>query len=420
MSDQELKYYCYPEINDFVDPITYILNIIGKQFGIKITKLNQPESSGISFGNTHGNYPIDIELYKNLCLFPNNNFIPTDGYLYRKTEKKQIDYIASTFYLLNVMQEMNPSIQKDQYHRFPYFESIQYKNGTILKDEVSSMFQLFLLEFGIIHRSTASIKRSILLTHDIDFLESGIRAEWHYWKKNPSLGLLFKLFRHGLGGRKVWNNLSQISKINHSYGSNSTFYILPRKGINNNVPNADYIVGDYYSELIGLIEKGNDIGLHKSSYIDQSIEDEAKDVPLTLPLSNRNHYFQYQLPQEWIKLDDSPIEIDTGLGFTNQYGLRNNYPYPFKPFGTDLIVVPMVLMDNTIYKYFPDKDPLKIFIEMTENWKYGYCVSILFHNNFLTNGSNHQMLKAYHSILEYCQTNDIHFTDLNEIKKDFS
>lgn len=126
--------------------------------------------------------------------------------------------------------------------------------------------------------------------------------------------------------------------------------------------NADYSFKSkklqrYYS----IVKTGGfESGLHKSLRPD-SINDELELMEKGID-SNRFHFLNFTLPEGYNQIERSEIKIDLSLGFTEEYGFRNNYGLPFIPYNLkedrpfSFLEVPMHIMDRTFFRDRLDVD----------------------------------------------------------------
>ncbi len=420
MAKSTVNYFFSPDVQEFKPLILTLFDLIGRQFEVKFTEVANADTAQINFARSSPSYPINSEVYSALVsLLPCDETYIKGLHIYFDKDKLVLDPLASMFYILHCLSEkLVKETALDKYQRLTYEKSINNQYHQSSEDIVSPLIHLFLKRYVSIENISAVPRKQVILTHDIDFLTSGFKQELSYFLRKPSFQLAKHLIRHLITKKKIWNNLNEIIHIERSFGFKSTFYLLPVEGKYHDISNADYGRQILTTTAEHLLQNGMEVGLHKSSS-DLSHEEEMKRFRLSYVKTNRNHYLKYNLPNDWIKIATSGIQVDTGLGWSDVAGLRNGYPLYFRPFVTDssLIVVPLALMDTTFYNQ-GKTGLVETFKQMSEGWKDGYTVSVLFHNNFLTPWSNKYFLEQYRALLKYLHSGQIEVISTSDLALD--
>jgi hypothetical protein len=192
--------------------------------------------------------------------------------------------------------------------------------------------------------------------------------------------------------------------IESEYGFRSVFYWLLKK----DKMNADYNYSG--SELQPAVrkvaERGWESGLHKSLR-PLTLNEESTEIE-NYTGGNRYHYLNFTLPGGYDELDKSTVLLDTSLGFTEQYGFRNNYGRPFIPYNLkedslyNFVEVPMNIMDRTFFRERMDvKDVYSLLINWFEKNNADCVFTINFHNNFFSGLKYDGYTWLYKSLLTY-------------------
>ncbi|MBK9566003.1 MAG: hypothetical protein IPO37_12725 [Saprospiraceae bacterium] len=126
-----------------------------------------------------------------------------------KNSKNEIDYISTIFYLVNCIQEYHSS-DTDQYRRFTFDHSLQKKWNTITDNTVHFLILDFLKKYNILYDFKPI--RKILLSHDIDFINKGWKADLIWSLKNLEFKKTFKILYDRFFGEGVYNNLNDLVK----------------------------------------------------------------------------------------------------------------------------------------------------------------------------------------------------------------
>lgn len=399
--------------------ILFVLKLIERQYGI--TFQWQDDHQDIHFVSTDGaGYYINPDIYEN---FVAGRMCPAsfiyEGCIVSNEKNKVKDPIATVFMLVNLIHEYEPNDTiLDEYGRIPFEESWQVRHQTGFGDLVSPLLQIFLDKYCNLKDLPTRKRRQVHLSHDIDLLHSGLAQEVKHFLKKPSIKLATALGRHLKGDRRIWDNLAEIMDIEAQYGFKSTFYFLPKQGMHRGIQNADHSLDSIRLAATKVLSHGWESGLHKSTS-DSDYAEESSLFPTSHPLSNRNHFLTYNLPDDWLEIDKAGFQVDTGMGWAAHPGPRNGYPLPFIPYHPhkemDLIVVPLVLMDTTFTRYLKSDKIIESWQTMINSFQDGYCVSVLFHNNSLTPWSNQYLLDTYKELLQQMKHEEIEVVSIGDI-----
>lgn len=338
-----------------------------------------------------------------------------------QNEAGQTDYLSTIFYYTNCVQEFFSSRQ-DKYGRFSYAASLQNYFQNTRENFVQQLIDEFCATTIVFNRQKLQSRKSaFFLTHDIDDIfkaknEDGKFALLHgRWWQIPRL-----LWNHYLGTPDLLN-MQQIINLEKQFGFCSTFFWLPLQ----NRQNADY---DFSSKLIqqqyALVKQNGCFnGIHKS-VSEQEFDKELKCFSEKITI-NRYHFLKFTV-HDFLKLENAGIEIDTSLGYSEQFGFRNNYGLPFHPFDLTenrvlkTLEVPMHVMDRT---FFNLKISSSAAAELVLKWmnenKENTLFTINWHNNFFTNLKYKGYKEFYGQILRFFQENKMKCYTPDELKKDF-
>jgi hypothetical protein len=126
----------------------------------------------------------------------------------------------------------------------------------------------------------------------------------------------------------------------------------------------------------------------------------------TMPRGNRFHFLKFTLPQGYDLIEENALQLDTSLGFSPVFGLRNSFGQPFRPFNLaknrpyNFVEVPQILMDRTFYNLnMPIVEAKKKFFDFVEKNKYNCVFTLNFHNNFFTELKYRGYSQLYRDIL---------------------
>ena len=333
------------------------------------------------------------------------------------TSSGQPDYLSTAYYLVNCLQEYDAEFE-DEYGRFPYETSLQSIFHCMHHNVVGRYFDA-------LYDATPKLKELVqrqekktkfFLTHDIDSLYGAYPENRKYLLKHKRFGdLLRVMFNHYIG-TPDWMLLDRIMKIENEYDVKSVFFWLVNEGMGRNkIMNADYRIGNRKVQklLASVSQNGYENALHKSSSrmsYSQELRTEKKLLPY-----NRNHFLKISLPDTFDHLEKNNILLDSSLGFSGDYGFRNSYGLPFRPFHVmqkkryNFVEVPLHIMD-TSFKYYLKMRPsgakkeILSFLDANRN----NCVlTILWHNNYFSGYYFEGWLEVYKAILGFIRDNQM-------------
>jgi peptidoglycan/xylan/chitin deacetylase (PgdA/CDA1 family) len=413
-----------PNTQSFTKPIWYVLDLIGLNKNIYFKPVEKPQSAQLIVGE---HIEVATSFYENLhkgifsheCHFKNDCFI-------RNTEGV-IDYLATIFYVVNCLQEYNPSEGAlDKYGRFRFSESFQYRFQNVTENLVQQCIDTFcerhiaLKEYANKHQPS-----KILLTHDIDSLYGAWKNESRWALKKGRLDLMLKFIFELFLQNHTWFNIDKILKIHTENDVKSTFFWIAEQGRGSfGIKNADYDIKALKIQevLQNILSADFEIGLHKSS-LKKSFFEEMKQLPTGHILANRFHYLKFNVPQGWQDLEKDEMAFDASLGFAEAYGFRNGYGLPFQPFdwtqqrSLETLITPLNIMDGTLgdYMKIPVNQIQKHITDFLDKHKNDCLLTLLWHNTEFTQFSFKGYLDVYKGVLRYVKDNKMEVTTVKNI-----
>lgn len=403
--------------------VYYTLQLIALNKQFHIAYVSEPHLADVTIGVEPNN---DIQVSKRffqLLAKRETNFTKhfSGNIKTIQNEAGQTDYLSTIFFYTNCVQEFFAT-QFDSYGRFSYANSLQSHFKNTHENFVQQLIDEFCTATKVFNQQkTENRKSAFFLTHDIDDIfkaknEDGKFALLHgKWWHIPRL-----LWNHYLGIPDLLN-MQQIINLEKQFGFCSTFFWLPLQ----NRQNADY---NFSSKLIeqqyALVKQsGCSNGIHKA-WSDNNFEDELKVFPEKIT-ANRYHFLKFTV-HDFLKLEAAGIEIDTSLGYSEQFGFRNNYGLPFHPFDltenrvVKTLEVPMHVMDRT---FFNQKISPPLAAANLQNWMSQNLENTVFtinwHNNFFTDLKYKGYKELYLQLLQFFHVHQMKCYTLNELKKDF-
>jgi len=236
-----MKVYIKPNTS-YHSATLYILKLIEKNQNISFSFVESSEKANIIWDHTVPSSEfIYLDFYDGLqgerYNFNHNHIFRTSPTVTDKNEKK--DSIATIFYMINCLQELNPNEESlDQFGRFKYEASFQAKFNSIEENLVQQEIDLFCKK----HRLKGTIKRSaFFVSHDIDTIYGSFLQDGFWALKKLKIGVILNLIIWELSRKPHWKNIDKIIKIDSEYDIHSTFFWLVNKGKGAyNIKNADY------------------------------------------------------------------------------------------------------------------------------------------------------------------------------------
>ena len=403
---------------NYTNIVKYILKLIEKNQSITFEFLEDKTGTKIIWDHldSQSQY-IHLHFYKSI---KNGKFdVQIDKNVIIQNESGTKDIIASIFYKVNCLQEFGNPAELDEYERFKYLSSYQFKFNLIEENLVQNEINQFLKQHSIEGENRQS---KFFISHDIDTIYGSFLQDGLWAVKNRKVGVVLKLILNEVSGKPHWRNIDKILKISNEYDVYTTFFWLVNQGVGiANIKNSDYKI-DKQKDLIDLVEKSSSFnGIHKSCSTD-SFETELKKSTLKTTF-NRYHFLKFLPEIDWEILSESPIQLDCSLGFAEHYGFRNSYGKAFQPYDVfndqpyNFIEAPLHFMDTTFHQYLktPKSKIGDIVIDFYEKNNQNCDFSLLWHNTYFTDYKYNSYLSEYKKILGYIYENKIEVLSPNQI-----
>lgn len=393
----------------YYSPILYVLKVIEKNRSIHFTVIDSADKAHIIWDDGNENSEnISLNFYNyiagNRSNLKHGNFF--DSSLEIKDANGKEDIIATIFYMVNCLQEIEPSENElDHYGRFKYTASYQSKFENIQNNLVEQFIDRFCEKHKIIadkHEST------FFISHDIDTIYGSLLQDGFWALKKMKIGVLLNLIAFELSRKPHWRNIDKIIKINSEYDIRSTFFWLVNNGKGlQDIKNSDYNITKEH-DLLKLVDQSNNTnGLHKSCST-MTIDAELKKLDIKTSY-NRYHFLNFLPHRDWKKISNSKLNFDCSLGFAEQYGFRNSYGKAFQPFDIDenkpydFVEAPLNFMDGTFHKYMkvPTNEIGNKIINFYEDNSQNCDLSLLWHNTYFTNYKYNSFIDEYKKIITF-------------------
>ena len=397
-------------VNIYISPNTAFQNLIKHTLqtvffnkGLQCSFTNTKDDAMLTVGYAEQNDLVISDHFHQLLnqnIFKHTQQLTENGNIVNKFGNT--DFISTISYLVNSFQEYYDN-DPDQYGRFKYTNSLQHKLNSIENNTVQQIIdQLFSSHPKLQGMATTKRKSRVFLTHDIDSVYGAVKEDGRYSLDNMLPGQIIRLIYNATLGTPDWLNMDKIMKIEDELGFKSTFYWLLVK----NKQNSDY---DFHSPAITKVfnevkSKGWECGIHKSMG-ESSFTNEIKTYR-SQPLGNRFHFLKFTLPAGYDLIEQNDLKLDTSLGFSPAFGLRNSFGQPFVPFNLKedrpyhFVEAPQIMMDRTFFNLnMSAAEAKKKLFDFVERNKYNCVFTINWHNNFFTELKYKGYLQLYKDIL---------------------
>ena len=354
------------------------------------------------------------------------------------------DLFKSIFHLLSGYEEIKNG-SSDQYGRFPYNESIQFKLGIIGKPVVNYYFESLLKgihEFAKVNsfhfqRNPVFKSPVLMISHDIDiingygFFETGFKvkqllglASTTMSKKDHFKDLIISLFHflNPLSRKDPYWTFENLMKWEEERGFRGTYYFLEKEGGRND--NSRYRFHDKKFKRLfqDLTARGHEVGIHgtlqsatSQEYMDRTVSNLRKESPAPV-VGIRQHFLKFDPRVTARHQEKAGLKYDASLGFAEHDGFRHSYCWPFRLFdfqndcSMDLWEIPLTLMESTHFYYRKlDLESSRSAIEklVAEVVKFNGVFSMLWHNNSFDEREIAGITDLYTGILDLCKENQM-------------
>ncbi len=280
------------------------------------------------------------------------------------------DPFAAAFFMVSRYEEYLPYM-KDQYGRFPVFESLTFREG-FLNRPVVNLWAIQVEEVikGFFNGFVAKKPSfNFIPTYDIDqawaYLSKGILRNAGAMAKLAYNGQYSEIFRRiNVLMHKIpdpFDTYDYQFSLQKQYGLKPVYFILfSRRGrYDRNIP----IQNIRFRHLIKDLADRSAVGIHPSFASNNNLEYLKEEVEELSGLLNqeikfsRQHFLKLSLPETYRNLEMLEITHDFTMGFAARPGFRAGICTPFLFYDIDLeretgiTSVPFALMDGTLRDY---------------------------------------------------------------------
>ncbi|MBI3840819.1 MAG: hypothetical protein HY297_02515 [Thaumarchaeota archaeon] len=186
------------------------------------------------------------------------------------------------------------------------------------------------------------------ITHDVDNVSRPLKHVLERRRRFSTAGVVLA----ALGVRSLYDNISEVAKIERKRGVTSTYYLL----------SSEYDLAKLARKLGSLRARGWEVGLHGDFGTHDSPERMAEAVGRFTsalgfaPRGLREHYLQFDFGKTWEVAQGAGFLHDSSVGNRDKLGFKVGLCTPFQPPGSDwepmsILELPLVLMDTTLWGY---------------------------------------------------------------------
>ncbi len=352
------------------------------------------------------------------------------------------DLLKSAFHLLSGYEEFRNN-SSDQFGRFPYKESIQYKLGIIGKPVVNYYFEILLEGIGeFARKNSIPFKRNpvfkrpvLMLSHDIDringysYFETGFRIKQFLGlssttmsRKNHFKDALVSLyhFLNPFSKKDPFWTFDSLMNWEEERGFRGTYYFLEKEGGRNENSRYRFHLKKFRQLYRELTERGHEVGIHgtlqsatSQEFMDRTVQNLQEVSPAPV-VGIRQHYLKFD-PRTTARIQQKAgMKYDASLGFAEHDGFRRSYCWPFRMFDfqnnstMSLWEIPLTVMESTHFYYRKlELEDSRAAIEnlVAEVLKFNGVFSLLWHNNFFDEREINGITDHYTGILDLCKEN---------------
>lgn len=368
--------------------ITYAKAPLGSEFFVR--------SNNLLFEQGINDIEITCQLWDSVpCFFPagENSSIP-------------FDIFAAGFYLLSRYEEYLPHV-RDEHERFPFSESLAYKNKFLERPVIDIWAYKFLevLKEKFPNYNYTNKEFNMVSTIDVDmayaFKNKGILRTFGGFFND-----LFHLDFVNIWDRALtmlnlrndpFDTFKELIAIKNEYNVNTLFFFLV-----GNYTTFDKNISannNHFKSLLKSVADYAEIGLHPSYFSFKNADllkrekNKLESIINTPVKSSRQHFLRLSLPETYQNLIDLDFTEDYTLGYAKHVGFRASTCTPFYFYDLDfeiqtpLKIVPFAVMDVTLKKYMAlsNEDSLQKIEDLKNEVKQvnGTFVS-LFHNETIS------------------------------------
>lgn len=342
-----------------------------------------------------------------------------------QTDKKgdcPFDLFAAAFYQVSRYEEYLPH-KSDEHGRFPYKESLAFKEG-FLQTPVVNQYAMKLAEMlAKKHAHYSFFQHSFNFISTIDVDMAYCYQHKGFWRNLGGFSRdLFKFDLNKIGKRSrvlrgkekdPYDNFDYQEKFHKEVDAEVIYFVLLAD--HGKYDKSIDFENESFIQLIQDLSEKHEVGIHPSYYshkIKKKMKEEIirlRNITLKEVKSSRQHFLKLDIRVTYKLLNHFEIEHDHSMGYSEISGFRAGIcsPYPFfdlqKNESTKLILYPFAVMDVALNRFMKldPKSAVDHVNSLMDSVKkvHGTFISI-FHNESLSDFDEWKgWRKTYESIL---------------------
>lgn len=332
------------------------------------------------------------------------------------------DLFAAAFYQVSRYEEYLP-YQSDAHGRFPFTESLAYKEGFLQMPLVNQYAMKLAVMLADNYPNYSFVQRSFNYISTIDVDMAYCYQHKGFWRNlggfsrdliRFDLGKIKKRSRV-LGGseKDPYDNFDYQEQFHQEVGAVVIYFVLLAN--HGKYDKSIDFENESFIQLIQDLSEKHEVGIHPSYHshkIKKRIKEEIirlRDITLKEVKSSRQHFLKLDIRVTYKLLNHFEIEHDHSMGYSEITGFRAGIssPYPFfdlqKNESTKLILYPFAVMDVALNR-FMKLDPLAavdhVYALMDRVKKVHGTFITVFHNESLSDFDEWKgWRKTYESIV---------------------
>jgi hypothetical protein len=171
------------------------------------------------------------------------------------------------------------------------------------------------------------------------------------------------------------------------------------------------------------LDSGYELGLHASPACSSDAERLVYEKNLIEKNTGRNidscriHRLEYHYKRTIDSLEQAGFLYDSTFGFNNAIGFRGGISHIFMPYKKNVIEIPLMIMDMTLWKYLrlSPTNSLKLIQELinraTQN---GGIITLNWHSDY---ASYDEFFTVFRKTIEFLIRKDARFITINQINE---
>ncbi len=307
--------------------------------------------------------------------------LPRSQYTDRQPKNVNFDLVANAFYFLSSWDERQG--HRDEKTRFLFSDSV-YSRLNVPQDIVDRYLDLIQSRLELISPEWASQnllgpawpsgkEYALVLSHDVDFLPSGIIDQLKQGAKTVGRHLIRErrpadAVRSGFGllkaltqGRDPYGCVPEIIRHEKKLGVRSSFQVAVARRHPSDV-NYDFHSESIQDYLSSIPDAGFDLCLHGSYRSTEApgwYVEEARLLgdKMRPPKGSRQHFLSFNYDDLFTAQEKAGIEYDMSMGYPDRAGPRAGFSYPYFPYCLaddrpyNVVEISLCLMDVTLRSY---------------------------------------------------------------------